>query len=201
MSLLPQRKKSPEEIAKLREGLGIPSEESSTTSDPSQTTDSAAIDVGVGAEFSKAETDPLPTPKPVRSLRKSEQIVESRLATVLPDSALPQHRHSDKEIAEIRRREAMALVNAKPNPKLVPASLWIIAIGYLAAPAAAIGAYFYQFHLAATFPLLACSLVAAGFIALRHPISKHHAAFVAVLLIFVLVFSLLHHFPHLRNAS
>ena len=50
-------------------------------------------------------------PKTVRSLRKSEQAHLPALPTEpAADSKLPVHRHSDKELNEIRRREALAMM-------------------------------------------------------------------------------------------
>ena len=58
-------------------------------------------------------------PKPVRSLRKSEQAppVIATPAAPPPDSKLPIHRHSDQEIAEIRRREALAMMTPAAEPE------------------------------------------------------------------------------------
>ena len=118
-----------------------------------------------------------------------------------PDSNLPHLRHSDREIAEIRRREALALMNARPNPKLFPAHPALIIPGYLSAIAGAVGFYFYQFPIAATLAFATVSLVVATIIGIRKPISRHHAAFIAVMALFVLVFGALHYFPHLRHAT
>ena len=45
------------------------------------------------------------------------------------------------------------------------------------------------------------ALLIAVFIALKKPLSRHHAAFIAVITLFVIVFGALHFFPHLRNAT
>ena len=41
----------------------------------------------------------------------------------------------------------------------------------------------------------------AAFIGARKPVSRHHAAFISVLSLFVLVFGALHYFPYLRHAT
>ncbi|MDP3849467.1 MAG: hypothetical protein Q8Q59_03115 [Luteolibacter sp.] len=256
MSLLPQRKKSPGEIAKLRETFGVSSASSGTLDSklpPDAKTPAAnPVDVIVsgnhqatvvhetGASLLSPEpvapvSGPKPVhslkrsersastvpaaqagqgipaavmvpgqvPKPVRSLRKSERtpITTDRQPESPPDSSLPHLRHSDEEIAEIRRREVLALMNAQPNPKLFPAHPALIVPGYLCAAAGAIGCYFYQFPIAATAACAAAAILVALFIGIRKPISRHHAAFIAVFALFVIVFGALHYFPHLRHAT
>jgi hypothetical protein len=141
--------------------------------------------------------------KPIRSLRKSEQAppAAGSQPEPPPDSKLPHHRHSDKEIQEIRRREALALMNSAPNPLLFPAHPALIIPGYVTALGAAVGFYFYEFHLLLTVALILASLGFAAYIFLKKPISRHHAAFIAVLSLFVLVFAALHYFPQLRHAT
>ena len=251
MSLLPQRKKSPEEIAKLRESLGIPGtlpdENEASSPNPATSAFAPPVDTIVPAHheaavihppetaplaplpeppppgpkpvhslkrseripalpIEQAAPDPEPSPhlpKPVRSLRKSEQIpvLITPPAEPAPDSKLPFHRHSDKELNEIRRREALALLNAAPNPKLAVAHPAIIAPGYILAVTGASCFYFYEFPMEATAGCSAAALLIAGFIFLRRPISRHHAAFIAVIALFVIVFGALHFFPHLQHAT
>jgi hypothetical protein len=241
MSPLPQRKKSPEEIARLRETLGIPgSAPHDGETDAPQEENPCPVDTIVPANHEATvvhTTDPaaLPKPapqpvhslkrservaapeaadparstvtlptqesKPVRSLRKSDRLPSTPYPESPPDSNLPHQRHSDEEIAEIRRREVFALMNAKPNPKLFPAHPGIIIPGYLSALAGAAGFYFYQLPIAATLAFTAVSLMVAAFIGIRKPISRHHAAFIAVIALFVIVFGALHYFPQLRHAT
>jgi K+-transporting ATPase A subunit len=44
-------------------------------------------------------------------------------------------------------------------------------------------------------------MLVAAFIGIRKPISRHHAAFIAVIALFVIIFGALHYFPHLRHAT
>lgn len=237
MSPLPQRKKSPEEIARLRETLGIPgSAPHEGETDVLQEKNPPPVDTIVPANHEATvvhSADPAALPKPapkqvhslkrservaapeaarpvippaheskaVRSLRKSEHLPSTPHPESPPDSNLPHQRHSDEEIAEIRRREVFALMNAKPNPKLFPAHPGIIIPGYLSALAGAAGFYFYQFPIAATLVFTSVSLLVAAFIGIRKPISRHHAAFIAVIALFVIVFGALHYFPQLRHAT
>ena len=247
MSLLPQRKKTPEEIAKLRESLGVPGAPADTTEAP------AAVDTIIPAPHEAAvvhpgppaSVDPTPSPvsrgpkpthslkrsertpsgpvenppaapstvaepvaeqvpKLVRSLKKSEQGPVSQpdpTATSRLDSKIPFHRHSDQELSEIRRREALAMMQARPNPKLAVAHPALLAPGYILAIAGASCFYFYEFPMEATAACAAAALLIAGFIFLRRPISRHHAAFIAVIALFVIVFGALHYFPHLQHAT
>ncbi len=188
MSPLPQRRKSPEEIAKLRESFGIPGTEQ-------------------GAALEK-ETPPSPEPpppaaaepvKPVRSLRKSDEAIP-RLESP-PDSNLPHQRHSQEEIEAIRRREALAVMNTPPNRRLFPAHPALVAPGYLATAIATAGIWFYQFPLWATALCALAAFGVAGALFMRHPVSRHHAAFIAVLALLLLVFASLYYFPQLRHAT
>jgi hypothetical protein len=140
----------------------------------------------------------------VRSLRKSEQVpvLAPAPATPSPDSKIPFHRHSDNEIAEIRRREALALMTPHaPNPKLAAAHLALLIPGYLLAIAGASCFLYYEVPMAATAGCVTGAMLIAGFVFLCRPISRHHAAFIAVIALFVLVFGALHFFPQLRHAT
>ena len=278
MSLLPQRKKSPEEIAKLREDLGIraahPEEDLSPPSAPPAAphavqvidppplhADAPPADTQLTTpahrppkpihslrrperetasahdDFLPIRDDPAPaehtsdapvvlTLKPVRSLKKSEQVpLPVPHAPPSPDTNLPFHRHSDQELQEIRRRAALTLLTPVANPKLVVAHTSLLIFGYFTALAGALPyavmlyqAYFpedlgasgtatpslFDFApLPITIPAccVATSLLVAGFITLKKPISRHHAAFIAVITLFVIVFDILHYFPQLRHGT
>jgi hypothetical protein len=229
MSPLPQRKKSSEEIARLRESLGIPGGAPHEVEPPVDTIvpanhEATVVHDNALAELPKpapqqvhtfkrseqiAAAEKIPAtvapaardPKPVRSLRKSEWAPAEPHPEAPPDSPLPHQRHSDQEIAEIRRREALALMNTQPNTRLFPAHPAIIIPGYLSAIAGAAGFYFYQFPIAATLAFVIFSLAVAAFIGISKPVSRHHAAFISVISLFVLVFGALHYFPQLRHAT
>jgi len=122
--MLPQRRKSAEEIAKLRESLGIPGEtqdevaEDEAAIDPPATDPPAAASAKVQEEEAVAttptpqvsekekEADKLPLPaRKVRSLRKSEQ-KPVELSRVETKNGIPVCRHDDRELMEIRRIQA-----------------------------------------------------------------------------------------------
>jgi len=233
MSLLPQRKKSPVEITQLRESLGIPalppgeelvSPPHGAPTSAGSATLSSVEDAPPNGAPALAGSSPLP--KPVRSLKRSEQLpspARTRQAAPPADSSLPFHRHSDDEIERIRRSEVLAMRTPVVNPKLIPAHPAWIGLGYLAVLAAAVAAAWplpattpahwlwirYGGHALAFDPrqlaILGCCaalalLVAAG-IALIRPFSRHHAAFISVTTLFVIIFSAIHYFPHLRHGT
>jgi hypothetical protein len=217
MSSLPERKKSPEEIAKLREHLGIRGKRP-----PDQGAHQAhdAPDAGVAdavgqtravdgslarpspAAATAAVAVPPPTvPKPVRSLRKSERVSVADRPVPRAASAIPQVRHSDDEIARIRRREALALMHIAPDPRIRPAHPLWIAAGYLAVAAAAAGAFSGWLPPSACASLAGVALAVAAVIGLRKPVSRHHAAFILALSLLALIFGALHYFPQLLHAT
>lgn len=264
MSLLPQRKKSPEEIARLREDLGIPTP--TPDEDPAPPPDAPAMPVALAIELHHAQADaplirlaepatpdtpPSNTPppsaavrrarkqvhslkrseripivpleelqsaeqdaaaemapvtlslKPVRSLRKSEMVPHpvTRKAAPAPDSNLPSHRHSDPEIQEIRRREALAMLAPVVNPHLIAAHPALLIPGYLAALVGAVCFAYYELPITVAAPCAAVSLIISCYISLKKPISLHHAAFIAVITLIVIVFGAIHYFPQLRHGT
>lgn len=284
---LPQRKKSAEEIAKLRESLGIPGQPPGEGPPPAETTAPEPEEPAVLAEkpepvaketpaakeipavkdepeakkepaapAPKAEPvaaptlEPLPvadTPPPrvVRSLKRSERIPVLPVVededdegtprqeasvpgkTVLPalqvsrtvrslkkseqgplehheapaDSKLPQHRHSDKELGEIRRREALAAVNTQAPPKPMVAHLAMVIPGYLAAIAGGVCFHYYELSIGVTATCVGIALLVAAFIFIKRPLSRHHAAFISVMTLFVIVFGALYYFPQLQHGT
>lgn len=216
MSLLPQNKKSAEQIAHLRERLGIPCIQ--TEPMPVQETVpkiiSATHEAGIEQPLQTIRVEPPPVAiigspsdslsepsvKRVRSLRKSEQIPlpPPKSAPVSPASPLPFHRHSDHELSEIRRRESLSLLGASAPPKNPHAHPALLAPGYLISTAAALGIYYYDLHMVAAAGCMAAALLLAILIFIRHPYSRHHAAFIAVTTLFVMVFAALHYFPKLN---
>ena len=276
MSLLPQRKKSAEEIAKLRESLGIPGqspvEEESPAPEPvSALVPKPAVEIPAAEIIPIAEpipvihlepepvvsvgsamvhlTPPLPVanahhaPRPVRSLKKSErmpvlpveeterpavaeeprhipaphtyqpkQVRSLRKTEQIPvtpadihtppaDSVLPVHRHSDRELNEIRRQAAIATQSAVVHPTSITAHLSVVIPGYLFALAGAACFYYYELSIGVTAACVAGALLVAGFIFFRKPLSRHHAAFIAVMSMFVIVFGALHYFPQLQHGT
>ncbi len=245
MSALPQHRKSPEELAKLRESHGIPPEAgvpvipspSTPLPEPghrtqhslkhSERVEPLVVPVPVlAAPGGGIEHLPVPAAppagvleaKPVRSLKRSER--ESRPHGSRPAPAaskLPGNRHSEAQVAEIRRRSAIAAIAGggfqlpqSARPPLLAVG-YLLAIGGAAAPTllkllAGLresytlgGAMSGGYHL-----LVACSLAAlsvAAYIYFKKTLSRHHAAFISIIAIFALVFSILHYLPQLQYGA
>lgn len=206
--MIPQKKKSPEEIAKLRESLGLPGSEPVTAPDPGPVVPAPPVQA--------APPQPAPEPrppveaKPVRSLRKSERI-PSPGHTPKPSAAasnLPVQRRSETELNRIRR--AQAFENRQPPPAThllaITANPFLVGLGYLLAAAAALMPFansrmWFPAPFALTASLAGASILIAAFIFLKKKRSAHNACFIAAIAFFTLVFSALYYFPQLRNAS
>lgn len=218
MSSLPQRKKTAEEIAQLRESLGV-SPSPAATPHPSAAPHAVAAPQFAAAphaaaqpsepqfarEWDAAEAIPrAPRPiKHVRSLKKSERApIEIKPVQSNEHSKLPTRRRSHEELVEMKHREALALLDQQaPNPKLIPAHPAWIAPGYLFAIGGASCFVFDEFPWIATAACVGCALIIALSLYLKRPISKHHAGFIAVISLFVTVFGSLHYFPQLQHAT
>jgi hypothetical protein len=280
--MLPERRKSAEEIAKLRESLGIhggapedlepaspPPASFAPPSSPATkiaaTPTAAVVEPGtpevpsavagaagavpVAGDRAKGPA-PVPTPesptisgipgsgevpevlspaspKVVRSLRKSEQ---APLAPKVTDPAakvarvdvapLPQHRHSDRELMEMRRVQAAPPDLAISHIRHLAVPWPLIALGYLLPLTGALFAW-----LAAWTPdvppmdfpsqwmadlsrqpwlgkagfgllsgLCGLGLLFAGTVAWKKPRSRHHAGFITIIAVLILAFGIIHHF-------
>lgn len=254
MSSLPQRKKSSEEIAKLRESLGIVGAPAEGEVLPTETPkiESAirkmaplpevvakAVELASTSSFApmpvvdwheskpvrslkRSERQPESTDeahsrqvaepqsseprsahkqKTVRSLRKSEQGPLQEIHPPSPGSKLPIHRHSDHEVQQIRRREALAMQSSGGHLLSLVAHPVIIIPGYLFAVAGGVCFFFYELQIEITAGCVLAAMLIAGFIFFKKPLSTHHAAFIAVICLFVTVFGALHYFPQLRYGT
>jgi hypothetical protein len=152
----------------------------------------------------KSVSSPLPVshvPKVVRSLRKSEQGPIAPIPPPPPDSKLPVHRHSEKEIHQIRRQDMLGAQNVAGHLNSLTAHPVLIVPGYLFAIAAATGIYFYDIQKEIAASCVAVALLIAAIIFFKKPLSVHHAAFITVAALFVVVFGALHYFPQLRHGT
>ena len=222
--MLPQRRKSAEEIAKLRESMGIPGAAAESV-DPTDAGD--RIDVGDPVDAvqdvkSRAVVEPLPpaAPKPVRSLRKSERKVVERVrpaAAAVDSAGIPVRRRTDEELMEMRRIQATPPDQSIAHIQQMAVPWPVIALGYLLPlfgalcawfavwspgvppmdfPAEWIGDLSRQPWLAKAglgalglFGGLAFAL--AGWIAWKKPRSRHHAGFISIITLLVLVFGII----------
>ena len=205
MNPLPKKKKSAEEIARLREEMGLP---------PMAAPEPEPAPVKKAAKQAVAPPPPLPPARPVRSLRRSE-----RQPPPLPRSeskeswasSLPSQRRSEDELEVIRRREArQSLVTEVPPAvaqlQAITAHPVILVIGYLLVLGGGIGfvvAEDYSTVKPEAYALIGClsGLLLALFLSLRKPRSRHHAGFIAMIALVVLVFTLFHHYNNFNPAN
>lgn len=195
MSVLPQRKRTPEELNQLRDQLGIRPPVAPSSSAPAKNPEESASPTSSAASAGA---------KPPRSLKRAERDTPlTRKPANAPYSKLPARRHSDAELQEIRRREALARFDIHGKPSLLPkaAPLWLLIPGYLLAGFGLACHQWPEIPMEATAGTGAAALAAAAFIGLGRPLSRHHAGFIAIITLFALVFATLHYFPHLRHAS
>jgi len=213
MSPLPQRKKTAEEIAKLRESLGIPDAappppgmQAATPAAAPQppelvparedTPSSAAL--GTPAPV-VPEPIPEPLPEPtappgdeevriVRSLRKSERLPLPRktipVVRTSAESIIPTGRRSESELNELRRQQAFEATSPVVQLQAITAGPFLIGIGYFLALAGGVG-----------------GLAVAAYLWRKKPRSVHHAGFIATIAFFVIFFGALYLFPQLRNGT
>jgi hypothetical protein len=218
MSLLPQRKKSVEEIATLRESFGMaPPEAPVETKVPAPPHPGPPVwipEIPVKSQMEEisppAPMAPLPAPaevnppKIIRSLRKSERGPRSATSPPLQSSKLPINRHSAVQVQEIRRRETLSQLQLPPHPMTLVAPLALIIPGYLGAVGAAGYSLFYdteRLHPLIPAAGVAVAIAIGSYIFLRKPLSRHHAAFIAVMALLVIVFGTLAYFPNLQHGT
>lgn len=145
--------------------------------------------------------------KQVHSLKKSELVPLTAADIRAPavDSKLPAHRHNDRELSEIRRQTAIEMQTALDPYVKMKAHLALVIPGYLLAIGGGVGFYFYNAPIGAPIEITAAcaalALLIAGFILLKKPLSRHHAAFIAVISFFVIIFGALHYFPQLQHGT
>ena len=97
----------------------------------------------------------------------------------------------------------LSQLNVEPpaNFKFAAAHPAIIAIGYLLALAGVCSFWIEGYPLIAIAGGGAAALILAGFLAVRRPVSRHHAGFISAIAVLVGVFATIHHFPELRHAA
>lgn len=252
MSPLPERRKTPEELAKLRESLGIPDAPPVTGAAPGKTESSPAGGVGEPEAVEKA---PPPEPREtvpageeaggaadvpassgaspggiepvVHTLRKSASLPVDQPKPVRhrEDGSLPVRRHTDEELMRLRRMDAgvgTAAAEMVAREKLSPQfvillylfastglallmieSLWLSKVPAIDLPfdwlRLAVGHEAYRGVVIGLFGgVNLLVLLAAGWVAWRRPLSRHHAGFLTIIAVLVLVFGTLYFFPDLH---
>lgn len=172
--MLPEQKKTPEQLASLRGKLGIPT---------------------------LIPRDDL-EPKPVATLKPElDAAIEPVAAPTLdPITGLPSQRRSNDELDRIRRRgifEAQEQISRRP---LRRERTWVVAIGYLFAMSATIPVY-HNLPIIMPLAIAMLSLAFGAFLFFLRPYSKHHGAFIGIVVLFVLTYTALQYFPQLRHAT
>lgn len=225
--MLPQRRKSAEEIAKLRESMGIPGV------GPTESAGAAGEEVGARAptldlasasdkksltSTGSAEPRPEIVTRPVRSLRKSEQLpVRPSSVDLRDDASLPIRRKSERELMELRRIQPPQPDRSLAHLRMMEVPWPVILFGYLLP---LVGAFLGAFAAIAPgmmesdFPALWMGILSrkpwlglagmgslgifcgSGFLlsawfAWKKPRSRHHAGFISLLCLLVLVFGIL----------
>ncbi len=211
MSPLPEKKKSADEISRLREDLGIVPREARNAPEEAPSRQPAAREERPAA--------PPRGPKPVRSLKRSEREPAPRRRPSAPpahhgDSPLPESRHSPEELEELRRRDARSALaeGGFKMPHKAPYPLlgvgYALALGGAASPLGmrVLGKLMQDYRVSLAlhqgYDLLVggciVSLLIAVHVFFHRTLSRHHAAIMAVIALLALVFAVLHYFPDLK---
>lgn len=218
--MLPQRRKSAEEIAKLREAMGLPGEE-------------AVEEIVEETPVARVEVEPAPVPealprppaKQVKSLRKSERAPLSEEETTRrrksANAAIPVRKHSEKELMDLRRQTTVAPEVSMTMIANQGASWWMILPTYLLTVFAAFigwssksfkdlsdmdfpAQWIADLYTARSAPdngkwvMVAVAVLAlglAGWIAWKKPRSRHHSGFVTILVVLIVTFGIIYHQP------
>jgi hypothetical protein len=205
MSPLPQKKKSAEEIAKLREEMGL----------PPGTLETPTVPEAAPEPIAEPEPPrPRPEAKPVRSLRRSERQAPAEphvSSTESWASSLPAQRRSESELEKIRQREAMQALATDVPPAVaqlqaITAHPVVLALGYVLVIGGAIGFIAVEDYARIKPEVYAlggsvAGLLVALFIALRKVRSRHHAGFISMIALVVLVFTVFHHYNNFNSPN
>ncbi|MGB1130437.1 MAG: hypothetical protein ACPG4K_10320 [Haloferula sp.] len=257
MSPLPERRKTPEELAALRESLGIPptpgapqqaepetkkpAENKGVATDglpptgsdeavepvpepPEEPISKTFLQGEEGEEIIRVEAESLPQ---VRTLRKSRSLPvdqPKRQSSRGTPGIIPERRHSDQELNQLRKAAQLSppvgnLIPKSAHPVLLGALYGLGCIPVIAALLGAVGDrvphsdlpfdWLMQLSQREDYPMLLfgvlCSgalvfLLSAGWLAWARPLSRHHAGFMTIVAVLVLVFGTLYFFPELHAA-
>lgn len=214
--MLPQRRKSAEEIAKLRESMGVPGGEPERGAPKTPPEAPSLFEAPA-----KEELPPPSPPKPVRSLRRSERESADRRTAPRPagpGTPIPARKHNERELAALRMQTAtppdqsLQYIRrlAAPKPSVFAAYALSIAgalAGWLAKwmPGLTPGSFPADWmedlsrhpatpQTGSVLMISACAaaLAICGWIAWKKPRSRHHAGFAAILAVLVLAFGIIY---------
>ena len=99
----------------------------------------------------------------------------------------------------MRRREMLNQLGTEPqiNIKFTPCHPAGITAGYILAAVGSTAFWVEAYPWSATLTGSLLALLLAGFIALRRPVSRHHAGFIAASSLLVATFTAIHRFLHI----
>jgi hypothetical protein len=203
--MIPTRKKTPEELAALRGEIDFSQEPKTEPEPPAEQPKPPMFQKVIGrvpkwtpppAQTSPAK--PEPKKRTIHTLRKVE-LPLGPAPEVYNKTPLPQRRHSQSHISEIRRREALANVSdnlADPVSRLKKLTAHPILltptylIGFTAIYTAWNRVYFIT-----PITLIFVSGLLTAYIFWKKKRSRHHAAILMIILIMTLVFGGIHYAP------
>ncbi len=187
--MIPSKKKTPEELAALREEFGVFQPQNSAPSTPQPT--------------------PAPAPREPREIKPKKRRIHTLRKVELPlypayqvqnKTSIPQPRHDIADIAEARRRAAIVEYStASGDPaahlKKLAAHPVLLVLAYLPAFAAIYTAWS-AFHYITPISLIFVSGLLTAYIFWTKKRSRHHAAILFIILVMTLVFGGIHYAPY-----
>lgn len=198
--MIPDKKKTPEEIAALRGEIGVPAPAVVEAIPPPP-----VLAPPAGERVIHLDIPAIPritrTP-PAHSLRKHD-LPLAPAPPVTNKTPLPTRRQEPGDLAQIRKREALAQLDAHAKDpaahlRAQTASPFLYIPGYLLAAAAAVVAY-QRVHHVTPLTLLGLSLLITLFIAIRKPRSRHHAALIFIVIFLTAALGAIHYAPLFQN--
>jgi len=187
MSKLPEYKKSPEEIAALRDRLGV--------RPPAETPPAPAPD-----PFSDDEPVVLRETVENPPVRPLHDLPDVQPAPIDEETGLPVKRHTADELAALRLR---GMFDTQDGALTIPVRrerTVFVLCGYALAASAAIPV-FHEMPAVLPVSMTFAALAYAAYLFICRPYSRHHGAFIAMLVLFVWIYAALQYFPQLRHAT
>lgn len=190
--MIPQKKKSAEEIAALRKEMGLKKEMPLPLPKP------VSAEIPLQISSPSVVVSPSREPKQHHSLRKQD-LPLAPASALHRNTALPTQRTDPNHIAQIRKRKALAKLNQSNSDPAAylrkqTASRLLCVSAYLLAIAAPVTVFF-QYSYFVPSALLMIASIFVAFIAWKKPRSRHHAALIFIIIFLSLAFGGLHYAP------
>ena len=204
--MIPKQKKTPEELAALREELGFfqNPDVKNTPADNEPTAFPFKKVIGKVPPSKKSSEqiarEPVePKKRKIKSLRKFE-LPLFPATDVANKTPLPESRRSQADLAELQRREALANFSATPpdpaaHLKRLAAHPVLLILAYLPAFGAIYTAS-KSYHFITPISLIFVSGLLTAYIFWKKKRSRHHAAILIIILAMTLVFGGIHYAPY-----